>query len=73
MDCGLYTQAENTINGRKIWFYLVTCPIGNICIVDYENRDDMAITRKIFNGDTDGEKAEKYFRKICSEKLKGKI
>ena len=66
MDCGFYTQEENIINGRKIWLYLITCPIGNIFIVDYENRD-MTITRKIFDGDLD--KAERYFEKICLDKL----
>lgn len=65
----LYCQRENVINGRHIWFYLISSSIGNIAVVDYEGKDDPAITRKLFCEDY--EKAERYFETICTKKIKG--
>ena len=65
----LYCQRENVINGRHIWFYLISSSIGNIAVVDYEGKDDPAITRKLFCEDYD--KAERYFETICTKKIKG--
>lgn len=71
MEAGCYTQRENTINGRKIWLYLISSPIGNIAVVDYEIARELTIVRKLFSEDY--EKAERYFDNICRRIISGKL
>ena len=56
MNATVYTQKENTISGRKVWLWLISSPIGNIVVVDYE-QPTKEIVRKIF--DEHYEQAEK--------------
>lgn len=70
MEAGFYTQKENSINGRKIWLYLISTPIGQFAIVEYE-KQGLEVTRKIF--DEDYEKAEKYFDNVCRRIIGGKL
>ena len=70
MDAKIYTQNENTINGRKVCLYLITTPIGNIAVVDYE-QTDLTIARTLFDNDYD--KAEKFFIYTCKKSLDGKL
>lgn len=65
----LYCQRENVINGRHVWLFLVSSSIGNIVIVDYEEKNDPKIIRKLFDENYD--KAERYFETVCMKKLKG--
>lgn len=71
MNATVYTQKENTINGRRIWLYLISAPIGHIIVVDYEVAGEKNIIRKLF--DEDYEKAERYFDTICRKIISGKI
>jgi hypothetical protein len=70
MNATVYTQRENTISGRKVWLYLISSPIGNIVVVDYE-QPTKEIVRKMF--DENYEQAEKYFDNICKKIIGGKI
>lgn len=65
----LYCQRENVINGRHVWLFLISTSIGNIAVVDYEGKDDPAITRKLFCESY--EKAERYFESVCTKKVRG--
>lgn len=70
MDAAVYTQRESTIYGRKIWLYLISSPIGNIAVVDYE-QPGKEIVRKLFGDSYD--KAENYYCKVCRKILASKI
>lgn len=61
-----FTERENTINGRRIWLYHISSPIGHIYVVDHE-QSGLEIKRKLF--DADYEKAVKYFNKVCRQML----
>lgn len=69
MEARIYTQNTATINGRKIWHYLVDTDIGQICVVQYEKSTKEIVTELIFN---DWDKAEKKFRSVCKQMLNGK-
>ena len=71
MNATVYTQKENIINGRHIWLYLISSPIGRIIVVDYEESGDPAIVRKLFNENYD--KAEMYFDTVCRKIISGKL
>lgn len=66
----VYNQNRSRINGRAIWHYLIDTNIGQINIVDYEQRD-MSIKRFIFDGKYDT--AEAKYNKICKDMINGKI
>lgn len=71
MNATVYTQAENVINGRHVWLYLISSPIGNVAVVDYEEAGDPKIVRKIFDERYD--KAEAYFDSVCRKIIGGKL
>ena len=58
MDANFYQQNHSIINGRNVWHYLITTPIGNFSVVEYE-QTGLEIKRFIF--DESYEKAEKKF------------
>lgn len=71
MNATVFTQKENSINGRKVWLYLISTPIGHIVVVDYEVAGEKNIIRKLFSEDY--EKAERYFDTVCHRILSGKL
>lgn len=63
MEAKVYTQKTATICGREVNFYLISSPIGNIGIVDYEqSKINPEIKRKFFE---DYDAAESYFKRVC--------
>ena len=70
MEATLNTLAHSTVNGRGIWLYQIASPIGNIHIVDYEQRD-MSIKRTIYD---EGEsRAERKYTEIVKKIADGRI
>ena len=69
MDARMYLQNTATINGRKVWHYLVDTEVGQVNIVQYEKVGLEIVTDLIFN---DYDKAEKKFGNICKQILNGK-
>ena len=67
---GFFTQAESKVNGRGIWHYMVTTPIGNFSIVEYEQ---VGGELKRFMYDGWYEKAEKKYQSIILGIAKGTI
>lgn len=65
-----YRQMHSQINGRNVWFYLVATPIGDIQIVQYEEKEQYITTFLFYN---DYEKAEKKYQSICSRIVSGKL
>lgn len=65
-----FTQQAAEINGRHIWFYMTTTPIGNILIVQYEDCD-LEIQSLTFMNDY--EKAEKAFKMVVKKILDGQL
>ena len=70
MDTNFYTQAGCEINGRHVWFYLITSPIGDTEIIQYEMKS-YEIKEYVFRGEY--EKAEKKYQSLCLQMIKGKI
>lgn len=68
MEANFYTQNHSTINGRNIWLYLITSPIGNQFFIQYEQKDLQIDT--IYIGEST-EKAEKKFDAISVKMVKG--
>lgn len=65
-----YTQKHTQINDRNVWLHLISCPIGNIFIVQHEERDFSIKTFFFFNVLED---AEKKYRSICTKMIKEDI
>ena len=65
-----YTQEQSTINGRNVWRYLVSTPIGNIHIVQYEQRT-MEIKTFLFKEHL--EDAERKYKSIVRGILSGAL
>ena len=66
----LYQQNHSKINGRGVWHYLLDTSIGQINLVEYEQRD-LTLKRYIIDGDY--EKAEKKYDQLCIQMIKGNI
>ena len=63
-----FTQNEARINGRGVWQYLISCPIGDISIVEHENTF-MSLEQDYigFSYQT----AEKKFNQACRRIING--
>ena len=68
-NMGFYTQEHATIYGHGVWHYLISTPIGDIHIVEWEGKG-MGLERKLF--DCDNSAAEKEFQKVAANMLKGR-
>lgn len=68
METGYFVQETACIYGHNIGHYLITCPLGNIHVVQWEGYCQK-IERKYFE---DNNKAERYFKRICNQILNGK-
>lgn len=69
-EANFYMQQHATINGREVFLYLITCPIGYIFVVQYEDRYK-ALETILINASL--QKAEKKFEGICTKILKGAL
>lgn len=58
-----YQQKHNQINGRNVWLWLCSTPIGNIFLVQYEEKEQYLTTFTFYN---DPDKAERKFKQICN-------
>lgn len=67
---GFFQQNSSTINGRGVWHYLISTPIGQINVVQYEQKDK-TIKSFLFEGHYD--KAEAKYESLCKGILTGKI
>lgn len=70
METKFYQQNHSIINGRNVWHYLITTPVGDYHLIHYEQQD-MAIKEFIIPNSND--KAEKKFDQICIQMVKGRI
>ena len=66
----MYQQEHATIYGHGVWHYLIDTAIGQIHVVEYEGKG-MELQRKII--EYDNSKAEKLFKRICTDILNGKV
>lgn len=66
----IYQQNHSTINGRNIWHYLIHTSIGQINVVEYEQKD-LTLKRYIIDGYYS--KAEKKFDQLSLQMVKGNI
>ena len=57
-DSKLYTQKESIINGHHVWHYLISTPIGDYHVIQYEELD-MTISEKIVRTNTEAEQIYK--------------
>lgn len=69
-EAKFYTQKHAEINGRNVWLYLVSCPIGNIFVLQCENEYQELITFFHFN---DLDSAEAQFERICIKIVRGAL
>lgn len=67
---GFYTQEQSNINGRNVWRYLVSTPIGNIHIVQYEQKT-MEIKTFLYAENLDD--AEKKYKTVVKGILNGAL
>ena len=70
MEATLNTLAHSTIDGRNVWLYQIESPIGNIHIVDYEQRD-MSIKRTMFEEQLN--RAEKKYSETVKKIAGGRL
>jgi hypothetical protein len=63
----LYLQRESNINGHSVFHYLISTSIGNIHIVEYEDKG-MELKRFIIEEDND--KAEQKYNLCCKYIIK---
>lgn len=69
-EAKFYTQEHATIYGHGVWHYLITTPIGQFHVVEWEGAG-MQIGRKII--EDDNASAERLFKKKCTDLLNGKM
>ena len=65
-----FTQEQSNINGRNVWRYLVSTFIGNIHIVQYEQRT-MEIKTFLYSENLDD--AERKYKAIIKGILNGSL
>ena len=65
IDCEMKLIAESSINGFKIWLYEIKSQIGEIFIVDCQQKDETIKTE--FK--TDRAEAEKLYKKQIKKML----
>lgn len=70
METNFYTQNHSVINGRNVWLYLITCPVGDIYIVEYEKKT-LELEKHLIYASL--QKAEKKYDDISMKMIKGKI
>lgn len=70
MDHGTYRQEHAIINCREVWHYLITSDIGNIHVVQWEHSVANPYLEEFITRDID--KAERKFKAICNDILRGK-
>ena len=59
---------NNQIDGRNVWLWLCETPIGDINVVQYEEKEQYITTFTYYN---DASKAEKKFKQICKKIVEG--
>jgi ureidoglycolate hydrolase len=70
METGFFTQNESRVNSRGVWHYMITTPIGNFNIVEYEQPGG-ELKRFMFDGLY--EKAERRYAQIIKGIAAGKL
>lgn len=65
IDCEMNLIAESSIDGFKIWLYEVKSQLGEIFIVEHEQKDKQLVTE--FK--TDRTEAEKLYKKQIKKML----
>lgn len=65
----LTLQQQAVINGRHVFLYLVSSGIGNIFVLQHEDKGLLLYTKLYFN---DLDKAERDFSKTCKLILDGR-
>lgn len=72
-NVGFFTQSESSINGRKVWHYLVSTPIGQINVVQYEQGGKKMHEIKTFLFEERYDAAERKYASIVKGILSGKL
>ena len=70
MNASCFCQADNVINDRHVFFYLLSSAIGNVFVIQYEQQTK-ELTSKLFYNELD--KAESYYKAVCRKILDGKL
>lgn len=65
------TLAESTINGQKVWKHLLSTPIGNIYVVQYEVKTEHNILTFLFEEDLGA--AERKYKQLIRGITSGKL
>ena len=65
IDCEMFLTAESSINGLKVFMYDIKSQIGEIFIIEHEQKDKQLITE--FK--TDRAEAEKLYKKQIKKML----
>ena len=71
MESQFFTQAESVIGGRHVWRHLVSTPIGNIHIVQYEVKEERNIITFLYEEKL--EAAERKYIQLVTSMASGKI
>ena len=70
MEMQMNTLAHSTVDGRGVWLYQLVAPIGNIHVLDYEQKD-LTIKRKLY--DEQESRAEKDYVQLIKKIAAGKL
>lgn len=70
MEMQMNTLAHSTVDGRNVWLYQIVAPIGNIHVLDYEQKDT-SIKRKLY--DEHQSKADKDYVEIIKKIAAGRL
>ena len=65
IDCEMFLTAESSINGLKVFMYDIKSQIGEIFIIEHEQKDKQLVTE--FK--TDRAEAEKLYKKQIKKML----
>lgn len=65
IDCEMFLTAEISIDGFKIWLYEIKSQLGEIFIIEHEQKDKQFVTE--FK--TDRAEAEKLYKKQIKKML----
>ena len=73
-NCMFYhAQAESKVNGRSVWRHMMSTPIGNIHIVQYEQGQPHWLEIKTFFFEENLEAAERKYKQIIHGITSGKM
>lgn len=70
METKFYQLNHSIIDGRNLFLYLISCPIGDLYFIQYEQKD--LSLNDIYAGRSN-QKADKQYYQILTKMAKGNI